>query len=152
MGKHSKEKKKINFKKSLLAIFIVVILIWGINFILSHRDIVEKQEKIETAKTIEGQKLVIKSNSDYNRIIEYGFENNLLKTIKIYEQFEQKEQFDTKKSNYEKIEDIIIINADEKNLILEIENKDFGTDEGLSYEQIYDKYLIQIIGAYQIIQ
>ena len=47
MGKHSieKPKKKINLKKELLAVIIIIALVFGINFILSHREvIIEKQE------------------------------------------------------------------------------------------------------------
>lgn len=159
MGKHSieKPKKKINLKKELIAILIIIVLFLGINFILSHRGVVEeqKQEKTTTitaSKTIEGQKLVIKSNSEYNRIVEYIFENNILKTVKMYEQFETKEAFQAKKENYELLEDIIIINKNEQELSIEIEKKDFGSDTGKTYEEIYDKYLVQIIGAYEMIK
>lgn len=163
MGKHSieKEKKKFNLKKELVVIFIVIVLIFGINFILSHREIVkEKQDKknivntvsIKDSRTLEGQKLVIKSNSDYNKIIEYTFGNNVLKTVRIYEQFETKETFEPKKQNYEMIENIKIINVNEQELSIEIEKKDFGSDTGKTYEEIYDKYLVQIIGAYQLIK
>lgn len=164
MGKHSieKPKKKINLKKELLAVIIIIALVFGINFILSHREvIIEKQEKetlsnaetsIINSKTIEGQKLVIKSNSDYNKIIEYTFENNVLKTVRVYEQFETKETFEPKKQNYEMIKNIKIINVNEQELSIEIEKNDFGSDAGKTYEEIYDKYLVQIIGAYQIIK
>lgn len=162
MGKHSieEEKKKFNLKKELIAILIVIALVFGINFILSHRDdVVEEQEQkpekvttIAVSRTIEGQKLVVKSNSEYNRIVEYTFENNVLKTVKMYEQFETKEAYEAKKKNYEIVDNIIVINTNEQELSIEIEKKDFGSDTGKSYEQIYDKYLVQIIGAYQIIK
>lgn len=164
MGKHSieKPKKKINLKKELLAVIIIIALVFGINFILSHREvIIEKQEKetlsnaetsIINSKTIEGQKLVIKSNSDYNKIIEYTFENNVLKTVRVYEQFETKETFEPKKQNYEMIKNIKIINVNEQELSIEIEKNDFGSDTRKTYEEIYDKYLVQIIGAYEIIK
>lgn len=158
MGKHSveKEKKKFNLKKELLAMLIIIVLVLGVNLILSHREVFVVQPKedlsIKNAKTIEGQSLVIKSNSEYNRIVQYTFENNILKTVKIYEQFEEKEKYDTKKDNYEMADDIEIINLNEQELAIEIEKKDLGTDTGMTYEQIYDKYLVQIIGAYQIIK
>lgn len=156
MEKHSEEKqeKKINLKKELIAILVIIALVFGINLVLSNRN-AEKQQKdsgIKTSKTIEGEKLVIKSTSEYNRIIEYNFENNILKTVKMYEQFEDKDKFEEKKNNYEKVDNIEIINTNEKKLSIEIEKKDLGSDTGMSYEQIYDKYLVQIIGAYQIIQ
>lgn len=158
MGKHSeeKEKKKINLKKELLAMLIIIVLVVGINLILSHREVFVEEQKedlsIKNSKTIEGQKLVIKSNSEYNRIVEYTFENSILKTVKIYEQFAEKEKYDTKKENYNMVDDIVIINSNEQELAIEIEKRNFGTDTGMTYEQIYDKYLVQIIGAYQIIK
>lgn len=159
MGKHSQEKeiKKINLKKEFFAILIIIILVIGINFILSHRNVQEEEKGTEitgirTSKTVDGERLVIKSNSEYNRIVEYTFQNNVLKTVKMYEQFETKEAFEAKKKNYELLEDIIIINVNEQELSIEIEKKDFGSDTGKTYEEIYDKYLVQIIGAYQIIK
>lgn len=156
MGKHSleKEKKIINLKKELIAVSIIVILFLGINFMLSHRNIQEEQKyaNINTSMTIEDQRLVIKSNSDYNKIIEYTFENNILKTVKMYEQFEEKEKFEQKRKTYDIVENVEIINANEQELSIEIEKKDFGSDTGKTYEEIYDKYLVQIIGAYEIIK
>lgn len=156
MGKHSidKEKKKINLKRELIAIFIIIVLVLGINLILSHRNIQEEQKNasVKVSKTIENQKLVIKSNSDYNKIIEYTFENNIVKTVKIYEQYEEKEKFEEKRKDYENIKNVEIVNENEQELSIEIEKKDFGSDTGKSYEEIYDKYLVQIIGAYEIIK
>lgn len=158
MGKHSieKEKKKINFKREIIAILIIIALVFGINFILSHRNLQKDQTdaytEIKNLKTIEGKRLVIKSNSEYNKIIEYIFEKDVLKTVKIYEQLEKKEEFDQKKNNYEITDSIEIININEKELSIEIEKKDLGSETGKTYEEIYDKYLVQIIGAYQIIK
>ena len=158
MGKHSieKEKKKINFKREIIAILIIIALVFGINFVLSHRNLQKDQTdaytEIKNLKTIEGKRLVIKSNSEYNKIIEYIFEKDVLKTVKIYEQLEKKEEFDQKKNNYEMTDSIEIINTNEKELSIEIEKKDLGSETGKTYEEIYDKYLVQIIGAYQIIK
>lgn len=158
MGKHSieKEKKKINFKREIIAILIIIALVFGIDFVLSHRNLQKDQTdaytEIKNLKTIEGKRLVIKSNSEYNKIIEYIFEKDVLKTVKIYEQLEKKEEFDQKKNNYEITDSIEIININEKELSIEIEKKDLGSETGKTYEEIYDKYLVQIIGAYQIIK
>ena len=65
---------------------------------------------------------------------------------------EKKEEFDQKKNNYEITDSIEIININEKELSIEIEKKDLGSETGKTYEEIYDKYLVQIIGAYQIIK
>lgn len=158
MEKHSieKEKKKINFKREIIAILIIIALVFGINFILSHRNLQKDQTdaytEIKNLKTIEGKRLVIKSNSEYNKIIEYIFEKDVLKTVKIYEQFEKREEFDQKKNNYKITDSIEIINTNEKELSIEIEKKDLGSETGKTYEEIYDKYLVQIIGAYKIIK
>lgn len=158
MEKHSieKEKKKINFKREIIAILIIIALVFGINFILSHRNLQKDQTdtytEIKNLKTTEGKRLVIKSNSEYNKIIEYIFEKDVLKTVKIYEQFEKREEFDQKKNNYEITDSIEIINTNEKELSIEIEKKDLGSETGKTYEEIYDKYLVQIIGAYKIIK
>lgn len=159
MGKHSKEKEenKINLKKGLLAILIIIIVVFVIKFALSNINLhIEEQPEtkntsITTSRTIEGEKLVIKSRSDYNRIVEFSFENNILKTVKMYEQFEDKERFQVKKESYEIVDNVVVININEQELSIEIEKKDFGADVGMSYEQIYDKYLVQIVGAYEAI-
>lgn len=155
MGKHSKEKekKKINIKKLVIFIFIVIILVFGCNFTqISGEEIIAKIASEKASTEIEEKRLVIKSNSDYNRKIEYTFENNVLKSIKIYEQFEEKEQFETRKNNYEIVNNVEVINVNEQELSLEIKKKDFGSDTGKSYEEIYDKYLVQIIGAYEVVE
>lgn len=165
MGKHSlekekkksktkDEKKKINFKKEIIAVLIIIILVFGINFILSHKKIQKEQEYvgITVSKTIEGEKLVFKSTTEKCRIMEYTFENNILKQVKIYHEFEDKESFEQKKKSYETVDNITVLNTNEQNLSIEIEKKDFGSDTGKSYEETYDKYLVQIIGAYEIIK
>lgn len=156
MGKHSKEKSKIkiNYKKELIAVFIIIALVFGINYVLSYRNTQEekKDNDINNSKTIEGERLVIKSNFDYNKVVEFMFENNIVKTIKIYEQYETKEEYEEKKAGYELLENIQILDTNDNELSIEIEKKDFGSDTGLSYEEIYNKYIVQIIGGYSIIQ
>lgn len=155
MGKHSMEKKKkeIN-KKSLIIMCIIIILIIVSILVTQNKDMfkIQKNESVNNWKTVEGEKLVLKSKLDYNRIIEYSFENNILKTIKIYEQYEDDEEYEEKKKTYNLIEDINLLKVDDKNLSIEIENKKLGEDEGLSYEEIYDKYLNQLIDVYIIIE
>lgn len=159
MGKHSKEeeKKKINVKinkKYLIIIIVFIILTVGIY--MATRMINLKEvfgsigfKSITNSTTIEGQRLVFKSNSEYNKIMEYTFEEDKIKTVKIYEQFENKENFDEKKEMYDKKKDIQILKINEKDLSIEFEKLDFGSDKDMSYEEIYDKYLVQIIGAYE---
>ena len=159
MGKHSKEKEKnkINIKKWILAILIIIIVVFLIKLVLSNINLhIEEQQEIEntsitTSKTIEEEILVIKSRSDYNRIVEFSFENNILKTVKMYEQFEDKERFLEKKQNYDIADNILIINMNEQELSIETERKDLGSDIGMSYDQIYNKYLVEMIGIYEIL-
>ena len=158
MEKHNEEKpkKKINFQRELVALLLIIVLVFGINFALSYRKIQKEQETITTSiidsKTIANEKLVMKNNSEYNRIIEYTFENNIVKTIKIYEQFENKEGYESKKETYKTMQDINIISTNDEILSIEIEKKELGSDEGLTYEEIYDKYINQLIDIYTVIE
>lgn len=158
MEKHNeeKQKKKINFQRELVALLLIIVLVFGINFALSYRKIQKEQETITTSiidsKTIANEKLVMKNNSEYNRIIEYTFENNIVKTIKIYEQFENKDGYESKKETYKTMQDINIISTNDAMLSIEIEKKELGSDEGLTYEEIYDKYINQLIDIYTVIE
>lgn len=167
MGKHSKQVKKrkvkLNVRYLVVTIIIVALIVVGIYAYInkdSIKNIIFKENSKlnNTSKTsdsiindvsIENECLVIKSLTDYNKIVEYKFENNSLKTVIIYEQFEEKQQYENKKKNYEEQENIVIKEANEQNLSIEIEKRDFGSDKDLTYEQIQDKYLVQIIGAYE---
>ncbi len=167
MGKHSKQVKKrkvkLNIRYLVIIIIIAILIVTGI-YIYRNKDSIkniifkENNKPNNTSKlsdsiindvSIENECLVIKSLTDYNKIIEYKFENNNLKTVIIYEQFEEKQQYENKKKNYEEQENIVIKEANEQNLSIEIEKRDFGSDKDLTYEQIQDKYLVQIIGAYE---
>lgn len=167
MGKHSKQVKKrkveLNIRYLVVIIIIAILIVTGI-YIYRNKDSIkniifkEDNKSDNTSKlsdsiindvSIENECLVIKSLTDYNKIIEYKFENNSLKTVIIYEQFEEKQQYENKKKNYEEQKDIVIKEANEQNLSIEIEKRDFGSDKDLTYEQIQDKYLVQIIGAYE---
>lgn len=167
MGKHSKQVKKrkvkLNIRYLVVIIIIAILIVTGV-YIYRNKDSIkniifkENNKPNNTSKlsdsiinhvSIENECLVIKSLTDYNKIIEYKFENNNLKTVIIYEQFEEKQQYENKKKNYEEQENIVIKEANEQNLSIEIEKRDFGSDKGLTYEQIQDKYLVQIIGAYE---
>lgn len=175
MGKHSKEKikekKEKKQEKNKKKYKIIRYIIWGVviallviiaiyvyrnfdefkNIIPQENSSVDKEYKdsIKNNTTIENETLVIKSLFEYNKIIEYKFEENTLKTVIIYQQFEEQEKFENKKSSYEKQDNIIIKNINESELSIEIEKTEFGTDTELSYEELCDKYLVQIIGAYE---
>lgn len=153
MGKHSEGKKKIN-KKVLIIILCVIILAVIAGLLIQNKNWfnAKSNTSIENIKTIENERLVLKNNSDYNKIIEFDFEDNKVKTIKIYEQFEEKEKYEEKKNTYKIAQDINLIEANDKNLSIEIERKDLGADEGLLYEQVYDKYINQLIDIYTVIK
>ena len=94
MGKHSEGKKKIN-KKVLIIILCVIILAVIAGLLIQNKNWfnAKSNTSIKNAKTVENERLVLKNNSEYNKIIEFNFEDNKVKTIKIYEQFEEKEKY-----------------------------------------------------------
>lgn len=156
-SKHAKQEEKKNFKGLFIAIILILALIiiglivWKMphNIITISNKKVQNYESIKEDSTVEGEKLVFKSTSAYNKIMEYTFENNVLKAVKIYEQFENEDDFKNLKEQYESKETIKVININENEKSIEIEKLDFGSDKDKSYKEIYDKYLVQIIGAYQ---
>lgn len=156
-SKHAKQEGKRNFKGTFIAILVIFVLIivglivWKMphNFITISNKNATNFQSMKDDSTVEGEKLVFKSTSAYNKIMEYTFENKILKTVKIYEQFENEEDFKNLKEQYENKEAIKILNINEKEKSIEIEKLDFGSDKDKSYEEIYDKYLVQIIGAYE---
>ena len=77
--------EKINLKMLIIiAICIIVIALIGLAvYILKNPNIFESNISTENLKTIENEKLVLKSNSDYNKIIEFIFEDNKVKTLRI---------------------------------------------------------------------
>ena len=153
MAKHSKEKitnKSNNRALIIFAIFIILLLVGIIEVSIIRNEKTSRFNSIKDSTTIEDERLVFKSTSEHNRIIEYIFKNNILETVKIYQQFENNE--DLEKEKYLNNSNITILNIDEEERSIEIQKNDFGSDTGKSYEEIYDKYLVQIIGAYTIIE
>lgn len=154
MGKHSvEEDKKINKRNLLIIVFLIVIIVIGALAIRNKYMLKINSNKLsKDLKTIEGEKLVLKSNSDYNKIIEYIFDKGTLKTVKIYEQFEEEEKYKEKKNTYNLLNDINVIKVDDKELSIEIEKKDFGTDKELSYDELYNKYIDKLIDIYTVVK
>lgn len=165
-GKHSKiqeKHSKVKEKKAktsiiskcffLLLLFIILILAIVCMFQDQIRQLLFKDNNIfsKGEGITEQQKLVIKSTMDFNRVITFEFETNILKSINIYEQYEDKEKFLEDKKEIELMKDINIINIDEEELSIEIEKKDLGEDINKSYDEIYDKYLNELIGMYEIV-
>lgn len=165
MAKHSKEKitnKSNNRALIIFAIFIILLLVGIIEVSIIRNEKTsrfkirnEKTSRFNSIKdstTIEDERLVFKSTSEHNRIIEYIFKNNILETVKIYQQFENNEDLEKETEKYLNNSNITILNINEEERAIEIQKNDFGSDTGKSYEEIYDKYLVQIIGAYTIIE
>ena len=155
MAKHSKEKitnKSNNRELIIFAIFIILLLVGIIEVSIIRNEKTSRFNSIKDSTTIEGERLVFKSTLEHNRIIEYIFKNNILETVKIYQQFENNEDLEKEKEKYLNNSNITILNINEEERSIEIQKNDFGSDTGKSYEEIYDKYLVQIIGAYTIIE
>ena len=155
MAKHSKEKitnKSNNRALIIFAIFIILLLVGIIEVSIIRNEKTSRFNSIKDSTTIEDERLVFKSRSEHNRIIEYIFKNNILETVKIYQQFENSEDLEKEKEKYLNNSNITILNINEEERSIEIQKNDFGSDTGKSYEEIYDKYLVQIIGAYTIIE
>ncbi len=155
MAKHSKEKitnKSNNRELIIFAIFIILLLVGIIEVSIIRNEKTSRFNSIKDSTTIEGERLVFKSTLEHNRIIECIFKNNILETVKIYQQFENSEDLEKEKEKYLNNSNITILNINEEERSIEIQKNDFGSDTGKSYEEIYDKYLVQIIGAYTIIE
>lgn len=155
MAKHSKEKitnKSNNRELIIFAIFIILLLVGIIEVSIIRNEKTSRFNSIKDSTTIEDERLVFKSTSEHNRIIESIFKNNILETVKIYQQFENNEDLEKEKEKYLNNSNITILNINEEERSIEIQKNDFGSDTGKSYEEIYDKYLVQIIGAYTIIE
>ena len=155
MAKHSKEKitnKSNNRELIIFAIFIILLLVGIIEVSIIRNEKTSRFNSIKDSTTIEGERLVFKSTLEHNRIIESIFKNNILETVKIYQQFENNEDLEKEKEKYLNNSNITILNINEEERSIEIQKNDFGSDTGKSYEEIYDKYLVQIIGAYTTIE
>lgn len=164
MGKHNKENEKRKYIKPIIILFAIIVIVGLLAFFaIKYSENIKsfiatfKGQKnttnltfqtIKNDTSIEHEKLVLKSTSEYNTIVEYVFEDNKAKTVKIYQEFEQKEEFNKKKENYEKQDDYKILYVNEEANSIEFERKDLGTEKELTYEELSDKYLVKILGAY----
>ena len=146
--------EKITLKMFIIiAICIIVIALIGLAvYILKNPNILESNISTENLKTIENEKLVLKSNSDYNKIIEFIFEDNKVKTLRIYEQFEEMQEYEEARDAYNASENFEVIKTDDQKLWIEIERKELGEEKDMSYDQVYDKYLVEFIDLYTLIK
>ena len=171
MAKHFKEdKSKKNTKLFVLTVFVMVIIL---ALLLSTKNIKNikvknndtnntnkiKNGEPETVKdvkfyekTIKGEKLVLKNKNDYNKVTIFEFDNGQIKQIYIYEVFENNEKYEEAKEKYQKSKIFELIKLDDNTLLIEVKRINVGDDIDLSYEEIYDKYLVKIIGAYEIVE
>lgn len=160
-GKHEKKEKKS--KSKILIIFIILVILillvilgWAKHFYniynKSDDNINIEFSNINSQTTIENKQLVLKSNyeEDREKRIIYHFKNNKVEKIIVYEKYENKNLYEDQKESYNERTDIRINKIDDENLQICYEKIDFKTDEGLSYEEIYKKYM-GIIGAYEVL-
>lgn len=155
-GKHTRKKNNKNFKLIflLLLMIAVILLIGDKNF----KQIPEKNDdiifsEIDNHKTIEKEKLVLQSNYEENRVkkIIYIFKENILNEVIVFEKYNDMNEYSMKKENYYNRTDINVTEINDKDLYIYYKKLELRSDEGLSYDEIYSKYM-GIIGAYQIIK
>ncbi len=157
MPKHLKNKeKRINIKKIIFLIVILLFLILGLwkNRITIKRAFskINDEVKIEDETTVENERLVLKSKYEKNkeRKIIYTFKENVLNEINIIEKYTSREEYDKEKEGYSKNKNIELIKNNDEKMMIYYKKSKLKDDEGLSYEQIYKKYM-GIIGAYEVL-
>lgn len=149
-NENPKTKSKL---KTLLVIFGIGILT-TILVILAKpylQDLLYKILSIDNLTTVSGERLVFRSKLDEQKIIQYDFKEGIVYKIKIQEKFNSESEFEQAKQMYSNENKYKIIFLDNNNLTIQVKKIDFGVDENLSYEGIYEKYIVQIIGAYELI-
>ncbi len=157
MPKHLKNKeKRINIKKIIFLIVILLFLILGLwkNRITIKQAFskINDEVKIEDETTVENERLVLKSKYEKNkeREIIYIFKENVLNEINIIEKYTSREDYDKEKDGYSKNKNVELIKNDDEKMMIYYKKSKLKDDEGLSYEQIYKKYM-GIIGAYEVL-
>lgn len=156
MGRHSIEKKD-NSKKIILNLIVLILIAVVVSslFVIIRKQIINRtteEMEIYLATTIPNEKLVLKSNfsADYNKRTLFYFTDNRLVKIEIIEELENDEIYNQKKEDYSKTEDINILKLDDKNRTIYYQKLNLGSDDNLTYDEIYNKYM-SIIGAYEIL-
>lgn len=166
-SKHMKEEKsgyRIVILLMIITIIVLVLILCKntrlINYInaddkYGREGIIEKKENtnIENEYATKNEKLVLKSNYEENRErkITYFFKENILDEINILEKYADEETYIKERDKASKRADIELIKIDDEQLEIYYKKLKLGSDEGLLYEQIYNKYM-GIIGAYEIIE
>ena len=157
-SKHMKEEKN-GYKTVFLFIIITIIVLTlilckNIDHECERKSIAEETEKIneQNRYNTQNEKLVLKSNYEENREkkITYIFKENILDCINILEKYADEEIYIKERDRASKRADIELIKIDDEQLEIYYKKLRLGSDEGLSHEEIYNKYM-GIIGAYEII-
>ena len=162
-------KEEKNGYKIVFLFIIITIIVFGLilckNTSLTNyiKNIGNKRERESIAEETENtniedeyamkiEKLVLKSNYEEKRekLITYFFKENVLDEINIFEKYTDEETYIKERDKASKRADIELIKIDDEQLEIYYKKLRFGSDEGLSHEEIYNKYM-GIIGAYEII-
>lgn len=164
MGKHfAKKEKNKNNKIMLLCIILlisfvfcgVLLINYDVNNGFIYKQITDSNNSIinmtkNENKTVseDTDVLKIKSNSDYDKVIEFIFNNNKLSNMVIEEKFETDEIYKKKKEIYNVSSEFNIIEVDDANRYIKYEKLNLETDENLTYDEIYNKYLVRFLDIY----
>jgi len=164
VGKHfAKKEKNKNNKIMLLCIILlisfvfcgVLLINYDVNNGFIYKQITDSNNSIinmtkNENKTVseDTDVLKIKSNSDYDKVIEFIFNNNKLSNMVIEEKFETDEIYKKKKEIYNVSSEFNIIEVDDANRYIKYEKLNLETDENLTYDEIYNKYLVRFLDIY----
>ena len=147
-----KKKYKINKKRFFSVISFTIILITCISLFTYVNGRIFGKKQLTHEKTIKSERLVLKSTKDYNKIVVYTFTDNRVSGVKIYEQFRKDGEYVDAIEKYKQNGNITIIKSDDKDKSIEIEKSYFGTDANLTYDEVYNKYLVKISKAYKVVK
>ena len=156
-GKHLKIKEKKKFLKGVLLILIIFVLIL-LGFVLyENLDIGQEDKREEIINTSDeittkNEKLVLKSNfeDDKEKKIIYIFQDNILIEVRVLEIYNNTDDYNIQKENNAKKMNIEVIESNDNELKISYKRLNLESDEGLSYDEIYSKYM-GIIGAYEVV-
>ena len=62
------------------------------------------------------------------------------------------QEYEDARDAYNASENFEVIKTDEPKLWIEIERKELGEEKDMSYDQVYDKYLVEFIDLYTLIK
>ena len=148
--KNSKKKRiRINKKRFISVILTFVLIVFSVHLLINK---IMPEKDLFEIKTKKGVRLVVESKKEDNKIIEFDFEDKKLSSIKIYQKFTDREEYKTVKHNFQIKLNEKIIKADDDRLSLEIERTDLGSDKGLTYKELYKKYVKTLKKSYKLVK